>query len=69
MSPLERQDLWYLFFAYTALFVLMFGFLYRMFQSTRRLEQELALLRDEYREDDDADAARHPGAGRPDVKM
>lgn len=69
MSPLERQDLWYLFFAYTALFVLMFGFLYRMFQSTRHLEQELALLRDEYREEEDADFPRGRGAGHPDATV
>jgi hypothetical protein len=48
VSPLERQDLWFLFFAYTGLFVVMFGFLYRMFLHTRHLEQEVELLREEY---------------------
>lgn len=42
-STLERQDLWHL--------LLMVGFLYRRFQSVRRLAQEGALLRDEYPED------------------
>ncbi|MDA8200482.1 MAG: hypothetical protein M0Z54_13850 [Thermaerobacter sp.] len=67
MSPLERQDLRYLVFAYTALFVLMFGFLYRMLQSTRHLEQELGLLRTEYREEEDTDFRRGREAGAPDV--
>jgi|BEDMetMinimDraft_2_1075160.scaffolds.fasta_scaffold17793_2 hypothetical protein len=48
MSPLERQDLWFLFFAYTALFIVMFGFLYRMLARSRRLEEEVDLLREEY---------------------
>lgn len=48
MSPLERQDLWFLFFAYTALFAVMFGFLYRMLERSRRLQQEVDLLREEY---------------------
>lgn len=48
MSALERQDLWFLFFAYTGLFIVMFGFLYRMFQKTRLLQQEVDLLREEY---------------------
>lgn len=69
MSPLERQDLWYLFFAYTALFVLMFGFLYRMFQGTRHLEQEIALLREEYHEDDDSPLAEARGAGQSDFPV
>lgn len=53
MSALERQDLWFLFFAYTGLFIVMFGFLYRMFQKTRLLKQEVDLLREEYHTEED----------------
>ena len=54
MSPAERQDLWFLFFAYTGIFIVMFGFLYRMLAKTRHLEREVELLRGEYGVDQDA---------------
>jgi CcmD family protein len=59
MSPLEQQDLHFLFYAYTAVFLAMFVFMYRMFQRAGRLEREVSLLREEYGEE--REAARPPG--------
>jgi CcmD family protein len=50
MSPLEQQDLHFLFYAYAAVFVAMFVFLVRMFRRTAELEREVRLLREEYGE-------------------
>lgn len=68
MSALERPNLWHLFFAYTARFMLMFGLPYRMFQSARRLEPAVALPRDEYPEDD-RPAQRDREVGRPEFSV
>jgi len=57
VSPAEGRDLLFLFFAYTALFLVMFGFLYRMTAKTRVLRQEIDLLKDELRLDQDADGS------------
>jgi hypothetical protein len=62
MSPLEHQDLVFLFFAYSALFLAMFVFLYRMFQRTGQLTREVQLLREEYGEEPDGPShASKPG--------
>jgi CcmD family protein len=45
MSPLEHQYLLYLFVAYSAVWIVMFGFLYRMSQKARELEREVFLMR------------------------
>ncbi|MCL8207664.1 MAG: hypothetical protein K6V97_06290 [Actinomycetia bacterium] len=68
MSPLERQDLWFLFFGYTALFVIMFGFLYRMLERSRRIQQEVDLLREEYHIQEDAKEADPSSVGRTGIK-
>lgn len=47
MSPLQHEYLVYLFAAYTALFVIMFGFMYRMLQKSRKLDQDVTLLKEE----------------------
>ncbi len=47
MSPLQHEYLVYLFAAYTALFVIMFGFMYRMLQKSRKLDQDVQLLKEE----------------------
>ncbi|MGC8488737.1 MAG: hypothetical protein ACP5QO_11065 [Clostridia bacterium] len=47
MSAAEGRDLLFLFFAYTALFLVMFGFLFRMTGKTKLLRQEIDLLKDE----------------------
>jgi hypothetical protein len=52
MSAAEGRDLLFLFFAYTALFLIMFGFLYRMTQKTKLLRQEIDLLKEEAHLDD-----------------
>lgn len=49
MSHAEGRDLLFLFFAYTALFLVMFGFLYRMTGKTKLLRQEIDLLKEEAR--------------------
>ncbi|NMP23581.1 CcmD family protein [Sulfobacillus harzensis] len=48
MSAVERMYLQFLFFAYSAVWVVMFGFLYRMLRRTRQLEEELAMLKEAY---------------------
>lgn len=60
MSPLEHQDLVFLFFAYTALFAAMFVFLVRMFKKMDSLKQELDLLKDEFQPEDETE---RPSAG------
>lgn len=55
MSPAEGRDLLFLFFAYSALFLVMFGFLYRMTAKTRLLRQEVELLKDELHLDPEKD--------------
>lgn len=62
MSAAERMDLWFLFFAYSAVFVIFFGFMMRMLRISRRLEQEVALLRREW------DGESAPAAPPPAVK-
>jgi hypothetical protein len=52
VSAAEGRDLLFLFFAYTALFLIMFGFLFRMTGKTKLLKQEVSLLRDEMHLDD-----------------
>jgi hypothetical protein len=47
VSAAEGRDLLFLFFAYTALFLIMFGFLFRMTGKTKLLKQEVSLLKDE----------------------
>lgn len=44
MSSLEHLYLLYLFLAYSAVWVVMFGFLYRMSKKARDLEREVLLL-------------------------
>lgn len=44
MNPLEHMYLVFLFCAYSAVWVLMFGFLYRMLTRAKRLEQEVRML-------------------------
>ncbi len=44
MSSLEHLYLMYLFLAYSAVWVVMFGFLYRMSRKARELEREVLLL-------------------------
>ncbi len=61
MSAAEGRDLLFLFFAYSALFLIMFGFLYRMTQKTKLLRQEIDLLREEAHLDDE-----DPAGGAPD---
>lgn len=51
MSPLERQDLTFLFFAYAAVFVALFVFMVRMVRKASELERAVAMLREEYGED------------------
>lgn len=46
MSSLEHRYLEFLFLAYTAVWVVMFGFLYRMMGRAKRLERDVAVLRD-----------------------
>lgn len=48
MSPAERTDLWYLFFAYTALFIIFFGFMVRMLNLSRNLRRDVELLKREW---------------------
>lgn len=48
LSPLEQQYLWYLFLAYTAVWIIMFGFLFRMVHRAKKLEQEVRLLKQEW---------------------
>lgn len=48
MSGTERMYLEFLFFAYTAVWVMMFGFLYRMGKRARQLEEEILILEDAF---------------------
>jgi CcmD family protein len=61
MSPLERQDLTFLFFAYAAVFVALFIFMVRMVRKASELEREVSLLREEYGED--GRSGRAPSTG------
>lgn len=45
---LEHLYLLYLFLAYSAMWVVMFGFLYRMIRRARQLEREVALLKNQW---------------------
>lgn len=46
MTPLEKMYLLFLFLAYSALFVLMFGFMVKMLKKSRKLETDVELLRE-----------------------
>ncbi len=48
MSPLQHEYLVYLFLAYTALFVIMFGFMFRMLKKSRQLDQDVKLIKEEW---------------------
>ncbi|AUW95413.1 hypothetical protein CO251_07640 [Sulfobacillus sp. hq2] len=47
MTAQEKMYLLFLFLAYSALFVVMFGFMFKMLQKTRQLARDIALLADE----------------------
>ncbi len=48
MSPLQHEYLVYLFAAYTAVFVIMFGFMLRMLKKSRKLDEDVKLLKEEW---------------------
>lgn len=48
MSSLEKMYLVYLFGAYTAIWVIMFGFLYRMVIRAKIIEHDVRLLKEEW---------------------
>ena len=54
MTPLEKMYLWFLFFAYTALFLIMFGFLYKMLNKSRQLDREVRRLKEAWAEQESA---------------
>ncbi|AEJ41548.1 hypothetical protein TPY_3396 [Sulfobacillus acidophilus TPY] len=47
MTPLEKMYLWFLFFAYSAIWVIMFGFLARMVKRSRKIEADVRRLEQE----------------------
>lgn len=61
----ERIDLQYLFWAYSAVWVIMCGFLVRMDRRSRRLERDLALLQETYGLTEKANPAETPDRSWP----
>ena len=67
MTPLQHEYLLALFGAYTGLFIIMSGFMYRMLQKSRKLDHDVKLLKDEWlgqseapMESDDANSSVMP---------
>jgi CcmD family protein len=46
----ERIALWFMFFAYTAVFLILFGFVTRTYRQAQRLTEELERLKEAMRE-------------------
>ena len=67
MSPAERTDLWYLFFAYTGLFVIFFGFMVRMLNLSRNLRRDVELLKREWGQNSDEESPRSATSVTPTV--
>jgi hypothetical protein len=44
MTPIEKSYLMYLFLAYSAVFLAMFGFMLRLWHASRQLEQDFKAL-------------------------
>ena len=63
MSSLEHLYLLYLFLAYSAVWMVMFGFLYRMSKKAQELEREVSLLRAYWDDRDQPRDAPIPGDG------
>jgi hypothetical protein len=54
VTPLQHEYLLALFGAYTGLFIIMFGFMYRMLQKSRKLDHDVKLLKEEWIEQPEA---------------
>ncbi len=71
MTSLEKMELDFLFLAYTAVWIVMFGFMYRMLGRARKLERDVELLRKTWRDEpvpvERPDSAIDPTAAGPSV--
>lgn len=48
LNPLELKDLWFLFMAYSVVWIIMFGFLGRMLKKARKLDHDVRLIREQW---------------------
>lgn len=68
MAPIEKMYLWFLFLAYTAMFVIMFGFLLRMLKKSKELEREVRMLQEELRSSDSSKEGSTAASVSPSVR-
>ncbi|WP_053959309.1 hypothetical protein [Sulfobacillus thermosulfidooxidans] len=67
MTPIEKMYLWFMFAAYTGLFLIMFGFMAKMLGKTRQLITEVKRLEDQWASMDSTIRTNVPPAVAPNV--